>query len=318
MKALNFSNGDRMPMVGLGTWKSAPGEVYAAVREAIRIGYRHIDCARVYGNEAEIGNALRDAIDEGQVTRKELWITSKLWNNSHGRENVGGALKTSLQDLKLDYLDLYLIHWPIPLKPGAVFPSTGADFLAPAEAPIQSTWEGMEAAVAAGLTRHIGVSNFSAKKLRDLIDHSKIKPEVDQVEMHPLLQQPELVNFCAAHGVHMTAWAPLGSADRPDSTKRPNAPVLLDNAEIKSIAQSLGCTPAQVLIAWHVNRGIATIPKSVKPQRLRENLAAAEIVLKQPHMERIAALDQNYRFINGSFWAMEGSPWSLQSIWDAP
>ena len=150
-----------------------------------------------------------------------------------------------LQDLKLDYLYLYLIHWPIPLKPGAVFPSTGADFLAPAEAPIRSTWEGMEAAVASGLTRHIGVSNFSAKKLRELIDHSKIKPEVDQVETHPLLQQPDLVSFCAAHGVHITAWAPLGSADRPDSTKRLNAPVLLDNVEIKSIAQSLGCTPAQ-------------------------------------------------------------------------
>jgi alcohol dehydrogenase (NADP+) len=318
MKTLAFSNGDQMPIVGLGTWKSAPGEVYAAVREAIGLGYRHIDCARVYGNEAEIGNALRDAIDKGQVTRKELWITSKLWNNSHGRGNVAGALKKSLEDLKLTYLDLYLIHWPIPLKPSAVFPSSAADFLSLTEAPILSTWEGMEDAVNAGLTRHIGVSNFSAKKLRELLEHCKIKPEVDQVEMHPLLQQPELVKFCAAHGVRMTAWAPLGSADRPDSTRRANAPVLLDNPVIGSIAQSLGCTPAQVLIAWHVNRGISTIPKSVKPSRLRENLAAAEIVLSRADMEKIGALDQDYRFINGSFWAMEGSPWTLQTIWDTP
>ena len=318
MKALNFSNGDQLPIVGLGTWKSAPGEVYAAVREAIRIGYRHIDCALVYGNEAEIGRALRDAIGEDQVTRNELWITSKLWNNSHGRENVAGAIRKSLQDLALAYLDLYLIHWPIPLKPGAKFPYSGADFLTPAEAMIRSTWEGMEAAVNAGLTRHIGVSNFSAKKLRDIIDHCKIKPEVDQVEMHPLLQQPELVKFCASHGIHMTAWAPLGSSDRPASVKASNAPVLLDNPVIKSIAQGRGCTPAQVLIAWHVNRGIATIPKSVTPSRLRENLAAAQIVLNQAEMGRIAALDQNYRLIDGSFWAMEGSPWTLQTIWDSP
>ncbi len=316
MKTLEFLNGDQMPIVGLGTWKSAPGEVYAAVREAIRIGYRHIDCAMVYGNEVEVGNALRDALGEGQVTRKELWITSKLWGNSHGRGNVEDALKKSLQDLGLAYLDLYQIHWPIPLKPSAIFPSSGADFVPPADAPIQSTWEGMEAAVSTGLTRHIGVSNFSAKKLRDLIAHCKIKPEVDQVEMHPLLQQTELVTFCGSQGIHMTAWAPLGSSDRPDFAKAPNAPVLLDNPVIKSIAQGRSCTPAQVLIAWHVNRGISTIPKSVTPSRLRENFAAAEIVLSQADMERIADLDQNYRLVDGSFWVMEGSPWTLETIWD--
>src|SRR5580765_2024340 len=208
MKTLNFPNGDRMPIVGLGTWKSAPGEVYAAVREAIRIGYRHFDCARVYGNEAEIGNALRDAIGAGQVKREDLWITSKLWNNAHGRENVAGALAQSLQDLKLAYLDLYLIHWPIPLRPGSTFPTTATDFMPPAEVPIESTWSGMEAAVSAGKARHIGVSNFSVKKLRSLSERCKIRPEVDQVEMHPLLQQPQLVKYCASQGIHMTAWAP--------------------------------------------------------------------------------------------------------------
>jgi alcohol dehydrogenase (NADP+) len=318
MKTLIFSNGDQMPIVGLGTWKSAPGEVYAAVREAIRLGYRHIDCALVYGNETEIGHALRDAISEGEVTRGELWITSKLWNNSHGRDNVAGALKKSLQNLALAYLDLYLIHWPIPLKPGATPPLSGADFLTTAEAPIESTWEGMEATVAAGLTRHIGVSNFSAKKLRSIIDHCKIKPEVDQVEMHPLLQQPELVTFCTSNGIHLTAWAPLGSSDRPASVKAANAPVLLDNPVIASIAQRRGCTPAQILIAWHVNRGISTVPKSVTRSRLRENLAAAQIVLNAADMQRIAVLDQNYRLIDGAFWAMEGSPWTLQTIWDSP
>ena len=318
MKTLAFLNGDQMPILGLGTWKSEAGQVYAAVREAIRLGYRHIDCAMIYGNEVEVGNAICDAINEGQVTRKELWITSKLWGNAHGRDNVEGALKKTLQDLGLDYLDLYQIHWPIPLKPSAVFPSSAADFELPAEVPIQSTWEGMEAAVSAGLTRHIGVSNFSAKKLRDLLPHCKIKLEVNQVELHPLLQQPELVAYCASQGIHMTAYSPLGSSDRPDFLKAPDAPVLLDNPVIKSIAQGRGCTPAQVLLAWHIQRGISAIPKSVTPSRLRENLAAAEIELSQADLDQIAGLDQNYRLIDGAFWVMEGGPWIVQTIWDAP
>jgi alcohol dehydrogenase (NADP+) len=318
MKTLAYLNGDQMPILGLGTWKSVPGEVYTSVREAIRIGYRHLDCATSYGNEVEIGNAIRDAIKEGQVTRREVWITSKLWSNAHGRDNIDAALESTLKDLGLDYLDLYLIHWPIPLKPSAVFASSGADFERPAEVPIQSTWEGMEAAVSAGLTRHIGVSNFSAKKLRDLLPYCKIKPEVNQVELHPLLQQPELVEYCTSQGIHMTAFAPLGSSDRPDFLKAPDAPVLLDNAVIKSIAQGRGCTPAQVLLAWHVHRGIAAIPKSVTPSRLLENLGAAEIELSSADLERIAGLNQNYRLIDGSFWVMEGSPWTVQSIWDTP
>jgi alcohol dehydrogenase (NADP+) len=318
MKTLTFSHGDQMPIVGLGTWKSAPGEVYGAVREALRIGYRHIDCAMIYGNEAEIGNAIRDAVREGQVTREQLWITSKLWCTFHGRDNVRGALEKSLQDLGLSHLDLYLIHWPIPLKPNAGFPRTATDFLTSTEAPIESTWEGMEAAVAAGLVRHIGVSNFSAKKLRDLLNHCRIRPEVDQVELHPLLQQPDLVKFCASQGIHMTAWAPLGSGDRPAIARKADSPVLLDNPVIKSIAQQRGCTPAQALIAWHVQRGISTIPKSVSPSRLRENFAAAEIDLSQDDMQRIAALDQNHRLLDGAFWVVEGGPWTLQSIWDTP
>ena len=318
VKTLAFGNGDQMPILGLGTWKSAPGEVHAAVREAIRLGYRHIDCALLYGNEVEVGNAIRDAIKEGQVTREALWITSKLWGNAHGRDNVEPALKTSLRNLGLDYLDLYEIHWPMPLKPSTVFPASAADFELPADVPLRSTWEGMEAAVGAGLTRHIGVSNFSVKKLRELLAHCTIKPEVDQVELHPLLQQPEVVKFCAAEGIHLTAWAPLGSSDRPDFVKAPDAPVLLENPVIKSIAQSRGCTPAQVLLAWHIHRGISVIPKSVNPSRLRENLAAAEIQLNPADLERIAQLDRNYRLIDGAFWVVEGGPWTLQTIWDTP
>jgi alcohol dehydrogenase (NADP+) len=158
------------------------------------------------------------------VTRKDLWITSKLWSNAHGRKNVEPALRKTLTDLGLEYLDLYLIHWPIALKPSAVLPGSAADFLPLSEAPIHETWAAMEAAVGAGLIRHLGVSNFSTKKLSDLLPHCKIKPEVNQVELHPLLQQNELIAYCASQGIHVIAYAPLVQAIDPRSSKRPTRP----------------------------------------------------------------------------------------------
>ena len=318
MRTVAFANGDRMPLLGLGTWKSAPGDVGAAVREAIRLGYRHIDCASVYGNEPEIGEAIRSAIAAGEVRREELWITSKLWCNAHGRDNVEPALRRSLGDLGLGWLDLYLIHWPVPIKPGVAFPSSGEDFLPPAQGSLRSTWEGMEGALEAGLTRHIGVSNVSSHKLHDLLSHCRIRPEVNQVERHPLLQQPALLADCAAEGVHITAYSPLGSGDRPAALKGANEPELLTHPLISAIAAEHGCSPAQVLIAWQLQSGISTIPKSVSPARLRENLAAAEIELTPADLERISELDQHLRLVDGSFWLMAGSPWSLQSLWDEP
>ena len=317
-RAHAFANGDRMPLIGLGTWKSDPGDVYQAVKEAIRIGYRHIDCASLYGNEAEIGNAIRDAIRGGAVTRKDLWITSKLWCNAHGRDNVAPALGKTLADLGLEYLDLYLVHWPIALKPTAMLPGSADDFLPLADAPIPATWAGMEAAVEAGRARHIGVSNFSVKKLRELIPHCKIKIEVNQVERHPLLQQNALVAYCASQGIHITAYAPLGSSDRPAFIKAADAPVLLDNPLIRSIAEARGCTSAQVLIAWQVQQGISAVPKSVTPARLAENLAAGDLTLTPAELERIAGLDQGYRLIAGDFWVVKGTPWTRQTIWDEP
>jgi alcohol dehydrogenase (NADP+) len=318
LQAHRFANGDRMPLIGLGTWKSDPGEVYTAVREAIRVGYRHIDCAWLYGNEAEIGNALRDAIAAGEVTRKDLWITSKLWSNAHGRDNVEPAVRKALTDLGLEYLDLYLIHWPIPLKPSAVLPGSPDDFLPIADAPIHATWAGLEAAVDAGLVRHIGVSNFSAKKIRELVPHCRVKIEVNQVERHPLLQQNALVAYCASQGIHITAYSPLGSSDRPAFVKAADAPVLLDNPVLGSIAEARGCTAAQVAIAWQVQNGVSAVPKSVKPARLAENLAAGKIELTQAELAGIADLDRGYRMIAGDFWAVPGTPWTRQTIWDEP
>ena len=316
MRSVAFANGDRLPLLGLGTWKAAPGQVTSAVREAIRQGYRHIDCASIYGNEPEVGAAIRDAIAAGEVTREELWVTSKLWCNSHGRENVEPALRQTLADLGLAWLDLYLIHWPVAIDPAVGFPTSASEVLPPSAERLRETWEGMEAALDAGLTRHIGVSNFSICKLQDLQQHGRLKPEVNQVELHPLLQQPDLEAFCRQQGIHVTAYSPLGSGDRPAQLKAADEPVLLENPVVAAIAAEHGCSAAQVLLAWHLCRGVSTIPKSVSPSRLRENLAAAEIELSSADLDRIAALDQSLRLVDGSFWLMEDSPWTLQSLWD--
>jgi len=318
MRSATFANGDRMPLLGLGTWKAAPGEVGAAVREAIRLGYRHIDCASVYANEPEVGAAIRAAIAAGEVRREELWITSKLWSNAHGHSNVEPALRRTLADLGLEWLDLYLVHWPVPIKPGVAFPSSGADLLPPEAIPLSDTWRGMEAVLERGLTRHIGVSNVSSRKLRLIQAEARLQPEVNQVERHPLLQQPQLLADCAAAGVHITAYSPLGSGDRPAGLKGADEPVLLDNPVIGAIAAEHGCSPAQVLIAWQLQGGVSTIPKSVNPTRLRDNLAAADLTLTPADLERISGLDQHRRLVDGSFWLLEGGPWTLQTLWDEP
>ncbi|NIM69854.1 MAG: aldo/keto reductase [Xanthomonadales bacterium] len=316
MEYLSFRNGDRMPAVGLGTWKAGPDEVYGAVREAIRAGFRHIDCAPIYDNEPAVGAALSDAIGAGEVRRDQLWITSKLWNSDHHRDRVQPALESSLRDLGLEYLDLFLVHWPVALRAGVGFPTHADDFLSEAQAPRGETWQGMEHCARIGLARHIGVSNFSVTKLAALMAACEIAPEVNQVEAHPYLQQDSLLDYCRAHGIHLTAFSPLGSPDRSPATKGADEPSLLADPVIAAIAERHGVGPARVLLAWHVQRGAAVIPKSVDPAHLRDNLAAAGLRLDTRDLAAIADLDQNYRFIRGSFLAIEGSPHTAATLWD--
>lgn len=310
MKKLIFKNGDTMPALGLGTWQAPRGEVGQAVRAAIRCGFRHIDCAAIYGNEKEIGEALQATFEAGEVRREELWITSKLWNTHHGNANVRPALEKTLADLRLDYLDLYLIHWPV-VQDGSMQPPS---FVPLEQQPIADTWEGMEDCLDAGLARHIGVSNFSIKKLKKLLETARHRPEMNQVEMHPLLAQNELVAFCGAEKVHVTGYTPLG---RPASSDRPaNAPELLESPVVKAIAEQRNCTPAQVVLAWAMERGISPIPKSTNPKRIAENFASQNVALTANDMASLNTLDRHYRYVDGTFWTKPGGPYTLANLWD--
>lgn len=302
MKTLKFENNDTMHAIGLGTWKAKGNKLKDAIRSALATGVRHIDTAAVYGNEEEIGEVLAEVFAEGSIKREDVFITSKLWNDAHKESHVIPALQDSLKKLQLDYLDLYLIHWPVAFKPGVSFPSTPSDYLSLEEVPIEETWKQMEVAKESGYARHIGVSNFSKKKLKDLVDKAKHKPEMNQVEMHPLLQQKELVDFCKQENIFLTAYSPLGSGDRSSEMKAQDEPSLMEIESIKKIAKKHDATPAQVLINWHANRGTAVIPKSTTPSHIESNFRAAKVELDKEDMETIASLDKNYRFITGKFF----------------
>ena len=316
MKYLQFSNNDKIPMLGLGTWKSAKGEIYQTVRKAIEIGYRHFDCALIYGNEHEIGQAISDAINNREVTRNELWITSKLWNNRHKKVDIQPTIEITLDSLKLEYLDLYLIHWPVALLNSVNYPKDGSEMIDLKHIPLVETWQGMIALKENNLTKHIGVSNFSIKKINELINETGVCPEALQLELHPFLQQNKIVEFANANNIILTGFCPLGSSDRPINRISEGEPKLFENKTIIDIAQEKGNTPAQIMLAWAINRGTSVIPKSVNPQRLKENLEAANIELSPLEMEKINQLDQHYRYIKGDFWCLEGSGYTLENLWD--
>ena len=297
MKYIKLNTEDQMPIIGLGTYNAKQGEIYQAIRWALKLGYKHFDCADIYNNQSEIGQAITDAIAEDNLQRKDIFITSKLWNDSHNPQDVIPSLKNTLKQLKTDYLDLWLMHWPIAQKKGTILPDSNEDMISLSELPLTLTYQEMEKAQKQGLVKAIGVSNFGKKNLQTLIDNCEIVPAVNQVELHPYLQQTELVDFCNKNMIAITAYSPLGSGHHTD---KPN---LLEDTTIKEISHKLKITPAQVILSWHINQGICVIPKSVHENRLRENMAAINIFLDNDDMKKIAELDRNYRYTNGNVFA---------------
>ncbi|MFO7847137.1 MAG: aldo/keto reductase [Balneolaceae bacterium] len=306
MKNLTFKNGDKIDAIGLGTWKSDPGKVGDAVKTALKVGYRHIDCAAAYGNEKEVGSALQESLSEFDIKREDVWITSKLWNTAHKPDDVVPALKQTLSDLQLDSLDLYLMHWPIAFKPGLEgFPQSDDDYLSLEKVPLIETWEAMLEAKKEGLIKHAGVSNFSINKLKDLSSKTEHAPEMNQIELHPYLQQWDMLDYCSDNNILVTAYSPLGSSDRPDVLKADDEPSLLENEVIHNIADKHDATPAQVLIKWAVERDTIVIPKSTNAGRIEENLKSAELSLDDEDMEKIKSLDIPYRYLDGKVFETE-------------
>jgi len=312
-------NGAKIPVIGLGTFGSDNYDattIAQAVKMAIKMGYRHIDCASVYGNEKEIGVVLKEVIAEGIVTRDELWITSKVWNDKH--QQVVESCKQTMSDLQLDYLDLYLVHWPFPnfhapkcdvtaRQPNSV-PYIHKDYM--------KTWALMESLVDSELVRNIGTSNMTIPKMELLLRDCKIKPVVNEMEIHPNFQQPELFSFMIRNGIQVIGYSPIGSPKRPERDKTPEDSTDIEDPEIVRIAARLNVHPAVVCLKWAVQRGQITIPFSVKEDKLYSNLKGiTEGPLTEEEMIALSKIDKQCRLIKGQvFLWKDAKGW--EDLWD--
>jgi len=315
-----LGSGARIPAIGLGTFGSdhvTHSEVADAVRYAVSLGYRHFDCASVYGNEDRIGRVLKGIFAE-RLRRDEVWITSKLWNDKHGENDVIAACQESLSDLQIDYLDLYLIHWPFPNHhpPGCDVGSRSPHAVPYIHENYMRTWRKMEELVDRGLVRHIGTSNMTVPKMRLLLRDARIKPVANEMELHPHFQQPEFFRYLIENGIQPIAFSPIGSPARPERDRTPEDTSPLEDPAICQIARRLGVHPAVVCIKWAVQRGQIPIPLSANPHNILGNLLAVTgEPLTQEDMSTIEKLDRKCRLIKGQVFLWKDNQ-SWEDLWD--
>ncbi|KAL7712350.1 Aldose reductase [Entamoeba marina] len=289
-----LNNGRFIPALGLGTWLSEQKVVGKAVLSALNNGYRHIDCAAIYGNEAEIGeDAFEPFFKEGKVLREEVFITTKLWLDR--KDQVRQACEESLKKLHLDYLDLYLIHWPVTLAKGTQWPLTRKEQFD--DIPLEQTWREMEKLVEDGLVKSIGISNFTIPQMNELFKFCKIKPVVNQVEFSPYLQQPKLMEFCKEHHIHVTSYSPLGNLGNPD---RSNVPSIFENEVMKELSKKYNKTIAQIVLKFVIQKGHSVLAKSTREQRIIENAQVCGWTIEEEDIKKIEPLDKNLRTTDGS------------------
>jgi D-xylose reductase len=303
---MNYKSIKEMPRVGFGLWK-VPQDVCAkTVCKAIEIGYRHLDSASDYGNEKEVGEGIKEAIDQGFCQREDLWVTSKLWNTYHHPDHVRSALERTLEDLQLEYIDLYMIHFPISLEyvpfeeryPPEWFndPDSPNPKMIPSKVPLSDTWHAMELLKQDGMAKYLGICNYSTALIHDLMSYSQIKPDMLQIESHPQLTQEKLIRLAKSYDIEVTAFSPLGSISYEEIGGAEEKESLLRNEMIQSAAKELGISAAQLILSWAINRGTAIVVKSIDETRMKENLDASKIELDQSILDQISALNINKRY----------------------
>ncbi|CAK9824595.1 Aldo-keto reductase family 1 member B1 [Anthophora retusa] len=291
---VKFYNGNVCPILGLGTWKSKPNEVTQAVKDAIDIGYRHLDCAFCYQNEQEVGEAIAAKIKEGVVKREDLFVTSKLWNTFHKPELVETGLQKTLKALGLQYLDLYLMHSPMAFAPGEeIFPKDTAGNILTDDVDYVDTWLVMEKLVEKGLVKNIGISNFNQEQIERLLEKCTIKPVTNQVECHPYLTIKEDSDFCNSKGITITAYSPFAAPDRPFA--KANEPLVLEDPTLTKLAAKYKKSTAQIALRYQTQRGHIVIPKSVTKSRIQQNFEIFDFELSPKDMQSIDNLNRNRR-----------------------
>ncbi|XP_062024386.1 NADP-dependent D-sorbitol-6-phosphate dehydrogenase-like [Rosa rugosa] len=305
--SITLNSGFKMPVIGLGVWRMEGKEIRDLIINSINIGYRHFDCAADYKNESEVGEALAEAFSTGLVKREDLFITTKLWNSDHG--HVVEACKDSLKKLRLDYLDLYLVHFPVATKHtgvGATDSALDEDGVLEIDTTIslETTWHAMEDLVSLGLVRSIGISNYDIFLTRDCLAYSKVKPAVNQIETHPYFQRDSLVKFCLKHGISVTAHTPLGGAAA--NTEWFGSVSALDDPVLKNLAEKYKKTVAQVVLRWGIQRNTVVIPKTSKLERLKENFQVFDFEISKEDMDVIKKVDRKLRTNQpAKFWGVD-------------